>query len=152
MFVIYMDKFTSVMLNLARVIDAWRLIPRTMVGMYGFMIYKLFLWYTAIPTHEQISCSDNTLRTLIDSGMNTERAMDMACTIIDTVGGPTASQTSFVTVIIGLSSAIFAFYVNSGTGWERNASWNTTNNEGTFKRKTPTDQDSGKTRNAEIHE
>lgn len=115
-----MDRITTVLLKSAHVIDAWRVIPRAIVAMYGFMIYKLFQWYTDIPTHEETSCDDALIRTLIESGMDMERAMEMACTVVDTVGGPTGSQTSFVTVIIGLSSAMFGFYVNSGGAWRKN--------------------------------
>ena len=113
-----MEKFSDIMMNLAKIMDAWRVIPRVIVAMYGFMIYKLFVWYTGIPTHEEESCNDALVTTLIENGVEIDRAMEMACTIVGTVGGPTTQQTSFVTIIIGLSSAMFGFYVNSGGKWE----------------------------------
>lgn len=102
------------MLDIADILDAWRVIPRTMAAAYGFMVYKLFIWYTSIPTHEERECDNSILNTLINSGIDVQQAMEMACTIVGTVGGPTSQQTSFVTVIIGLSTGIFGFYVNSG--------------------------------------
>lgn len=104
----------GIMLDIAEIMDAWRIIPRLLVALYGFMIYELFIWYTKIPTHEEQRCNEALITTLVNNNIPIERAMEMACTIIDTVGGPTTQQTSFVTVIIGLSSAMFGFYVNSG--------------------------------------
>jgi len=112
-----MQKISDVLLEGAHIVDAWRLIPRAIVAMYGFMIYKLFVWYTSIPTHEETSCNNALVQTLLENNIDIDKAMELACTVVDTVGGPTGSQTSFVTVIVGLSSAMFGFYVNSGGNW-----------------------------------
>jgi hypothetical protein len=109
-----MKKIRDNMLYLAEIIDSWRVIPRAMAAAYGYMIFKLFTWYTNMPTYEERQCDDKILQTLISSGVEIRNAIDMACTVIGTVGGPTSEQTAFVTVIIGLSTAIFGFYVNSG--------------------------------------
>jgi len=106
------------MLELAKIMDAWRLVPRVIVAMYGIMIYKLFTWYTAIPTHDEKSCDSALIEVLLEQNIPVESVMEMSCTIIDTVGGPTTQQSSFVSIIIGLSSVMFAFYVNSGGKWE----------------------------------
>lgn len=113
-----MEKISDIMMQLARIMDAWRVIPRVIVGMYGFMIYKLFVWYTSMPTHEEKSCNESLVATLLDRGVDVNKAMELACTVVDTVGGPTTQQTSFVTIIVGLSSAMFGFYVSSGGKWE----------------------------------
>lgn len=113
-----MKKFNDTMMSLARIMDAWRVIPRVIVAMYGILIYKLFTWYTGIPTHTEKNCNDSLVQTLLENGVEVDRAMELACTIVGTVGGPTTQQTSFVTIIIGLASAMFGFYVNSGGKWE----------------------------------
>jgi len=136
-----MQKTVGVLLNGAHVIDAWRLIPRGIVGMYGFLIYKLFVWYTGIPTHEEKSCDDALIKTLLENNVDITIATEMACTIVDTVGGPTPAQTSFVTVIVGLSSAMFAFYVNSGGSWRTDTNFNTSisGNKGKIPWRKPND-------------
>jgi hypothetical protein len=109
-----MEKFKQHMLSLSEILDSWRVIPRIMAGAYGFMVYKLFIWYTSMPTYEEKECDNSILQTLLDKGIDVQSAMEMACTVVGTVGGPTSQQTSFVTIIISLSTGIFGFYVNSG--------------------------------------
>ena len=104
--------------------------PSCIIRMYGLMIYKLFLWYTNIETHEEETCDNALIQTLLEQNVDIDRATNIACTIIDTVGGPTSQQTSFVTIVIGLSSAIFGLYVNSGGEW-RNKSYNMYDHEPT---------------------
>lgn len=128
-----MSKCRRVLLELAHIIDAWRVIPRAMVAMYGLMIYKLFLWYTNIETFEETTCDNPLIQTLLEQNIDIEKATEIACTIVDTVGGPTSQQTSFVTIVIGLSSAIFGLYVNSGGDW-RNKNYNMYDHEPTGKK------------------
>lgn len=69
-------------------------------------------------THKQKTCDNPILDTLIGGGVDPDRAMELACTVSDVVGGPTTEQTIFVTGIIGLATAIFGLYVRTGRKWD----------------------------------
>ena len=43
------DKIRKVYLSIAEAIDAFRLIPRLLVGGYAWLVYKVVMWYMALP-------------------------------------------------------------------------------------------------------
>lgn len=106
-------------LSVGETIDKLRVVPRILVMLYIYLVYRLVVWYTAIETKLKTECDAALIKLLMDSGMSVEAASDLACTIVDAVGGPTTAQTTFVTAIIGLSTAIFKFYVETGTNWNK---------------------------------
>jgi len=114
-----MLKFRKYSLSLAESFDAWRVIPRIILVIYSFLVFHLYLWFKSIPTFIQEKCDPTILRMVLDKGISMEEAKIMACTIVDMVGGPTTSQTTFVTTIIGLSAGIFGLYTATGRKWER---------------------------------
>ncbi len=114
-----MLKFRKYSLSLAESFDAWRVIPRIILVIYSFLVFHLYLWFKSIPTFIQEKCDPTILRMVLDQGISMEEAKIMACTIVDMVGGPTTSQTAFVTTIIGLSTGIFGLYTATGRKWER---------------------------------
>lgn len=112
-------KFRLLSLTLAESFDSWRIIPRLIVMGYALLIANMYIWYKQIPTYVQEECNAAVLEVYISKkNLTTEEAKRLSCTVKDVVGGPTTSQTTFVTVITGLSSLIFAFYTNSGRRWE----------------------------------
>lgn len=114
-----MRKFKSWALALAESFDAWRLVPRTILLSYGYLVWSMYTWYKAIPIYVQTKCDGAVLEILIGKGMHMLQAKELACNIIGTVGGPTSEQTMFVTTIIGLSTGIFALYTTTGRKWQR---------------------------------
>lgn len=112
----------SMSLLLAEALDAWRVVPRIIVVCYAWLVFQLYLWYTKIPTFVQERCDPAVLQLFIDDGMSLEKAKDLACSVIDVVGGPTAAQSAFVTTIIGLSTGIFGLYTATGRKWDNNTS------------------------------
>lgn len=104
-------------LNVAEVFDAYRTVPRLFLIMYGVLVYKLYDWFISMQAHVQTACDSALIRILIESGVDIEQAQELACTVVGTIGGPTTQQAGFVTAIIGLSSVIFMFYINSGRNW-----------------------------------
>lgn len=111
-------KIKERILTFGEVIDKLRVVPRILVMLYIYLVYRLVTWYTSITTEIKTQCDSALIKLLMDSGMTVEDASNLACTIADSVGGPTPAQTTFVTAIIGLSTAIFKFYVDSGTNWD----------------------------------
>lgn len=105
-------------LQLAEAVDAWRVVPRLILVCYGWLVHELYLWYVKIPTYVQERCDAAVIQLFIDGGMALEKAQQLACTVIDVVGGPTAAQSAFVTTIIGLSTGIFGLYTSTGRRWD----------------------------------
>lgn len=110
--------FRRISLVIAESIDRWRVIPRIMLMAYGAMIVHVFLWYKSIPTFPLFKCDPATLKIFIDSGMAVDQAKSIACTIADTTGGPTVSQTTFVGTVFGLAPIIFGLYTSTGPKWD----------------------------------
>jgi hypothetical protein len=111
--------FRHISLVIAESVDAWRIIPRTILVLYSTLVFNLYLWYKSIPTYVQEQCDPSVLRVLMELQMSVEEAKVFACSVVDIVGGPTAAQSAFVTTIIGLSTGIFGLYVATGRKWER---------------------------------
>ena len=106
-------------LTIAESIDAWRVIPRAILILYGTLVFNLYTWFRSIPTYVQEQCNNVLLSEYLNSGLTLEDAKTVACQVIDVVGGPTAAQSAFVTTIIGLSTGIFGLYVATGRKWEQ---------------------------------
>ena len=113
-----MSKFKEISLSIAESIDAWRIIPRTILVLYSTLVFQLYVWYKSIPTYVQEQCDPTTLKVLLDTGLALDEAKVIACSVLDVVGGPTAAQSAFVTTIIGLSTGIFGLYVATGRKWD----------------------------------
>jgi hypothetical protein len=113
-----MKQFFSSALQFAEIMDSWRVVPRIIVTVYGYLVYKLYTWYRSLETIELRECDNAILNTLLERGIEVDRAMELSCSIVGITGGPTTEQTAFVTAIIGLSTAIFAFYVKTGRQWD----------------------------------
>lgn len=113
-----MKKLTEFVIDFARAFDALRVIPRFLLFAYGYLVYDMYTWYKSIPLVEKMSCDKDMIKILLDSGVSPEMAASLSCTVIDMVGGPSTAQASFVTIIIGLSTAIIGLYLNSGPKWD----------------------------------
>jgi len=113
------NSFRKWSLAMAESVDAWRLFPRALVGLYGVMVAMLANWFLHLETFNKTQCASDVLNTLLSKGIPLDKAQQVACTVVEVVGGPTTAQTAFVTAVIGLSTAIFAFYVNTGKDWSK---------------------------------
>lgn len=105
-------------LILAEAFDAWRIVPRTMLICYGWIVFQLYIWFKSIPTYVQEKCDPQVLTLALNKAMSLPEAKLLACTVVDVVGGPTSAQSAFVTTIIGLSTGIFGLYTATGRRWD----------------------------------
>lgn len=112
-----MANFKDKALALAEVFDAWRVVPRIMLLTYGYLVMHLYSWYRAIPIYVQTKCDGAVLEVLLGRDMNPIFAKELACNVIGTVGGPSSEQSMFASIIIGLSTGIFALYTTTGRKW-----------------------------------
>jgi hypothetical protein len=94
--------------------DAWRVVPRIILIVYGWMVWKVSVWYMSIPSANQMQCQADVLRTLFEQSVPIDQARSIACSIVDTIGGPTSEQTMFVSIFTGLSSVVIGLYLNTG--------------------------------------
>jgi len=92
-------------LAIAEWIDAWRLIPRALVGGYVFLLYKVINWYMDLEPHLIPNCvSDNAVDCIVQS--------------------PSTQHAALVTAVVGISAAVFGLYTTSGKKWNGFTAWN----------------------------
>lgn len=116
-----MANFRQKAMMWAEIADAWRVVPRTLITLYGILVLSLYSWYRTLETIELVECNASMIRTLVELGSSMEEAYEMSCVVTGVVGGPTTEQNIFVTAIIGLATGIFAFYVNTGRKWDKHS-------------------------------
>ena len=113
----FIMKFRKYSITLAESFDVWRIVPRTVLIAYSYLVLNLYLWFKSIPTFTQIKCDPVILRMLLDNHTDLVSAKSLACSVADVVGGPTTAQSAFVTTIVGLSTGIFALYTTTRRNW-----------------------------------
>lgn len=101
--------------------DAWRIVPRLLVFLYMAMVGWLLAWFNNIPTYTKVECQTDLFVKLVEKGIPLDKIQEVACHVVDVVGGPTTTHTVLVTTICGLSAAIFGLYTNSGRNWTQGA-------------------------------
>lgn len=120
-----LNTFRSWAMAGAEVIDAWRIVPRVILVAYGSLVWYLTQWYLSIETFTKTECSADVLKVLLDKNIPLEQAQHIACTVVDTVGGPTNGYTVLVTTICGLSTLVIGLYHNSSKDWSKSIlPWN----------------------------
>ena len=96
-------------LAIAEWIDAWRLIPRALVGGYVFLLYKVINWYMDLEPHLIPNCiSDNAVDCIVQA--------------------PSTQHAALVTAVVGISAAVFGLYTTSGKKWNGFTPWNKSDN------------------------
>lgn len=106
-------------LMVAEIFDAYRVVPRIILALYGTLLYKLYTWFSAIETVVKTTCDTVLIKFLVEHGENIIEAQQLACSVADVVGGPTTAQAAFVATVVGVAAPIFAFYTNTGRGWNK---------------------------------
>jgi hypothetical protein len=101
-------------LAMAEAIDAWRIIPRTLVALYGYMLYKVVYWYMTLESHIPKELLDRV------SELTPEQINSLM------IQKPTTQHTALVTAVVGISAAIFSLYSNSGKKWNGFTPWKPT--------------------------
>jgi len=98
------DRFRQIHLALAEMLDAWRIVPRALVGLYCWMLYKVVMWYMALEPHLIDKCvSQNTLDCIVQA--------------------PTTQHAALVTAVVGISAAVFGLYTSTGKKWNGFTFW-----------------------------
>ena len=119
------NKFRVMHLLLAEAFDAWRVVPRMFLALYGAMLWWLVKWFTTTRTIEKISCDKDLIIALADKHLSIEQMQSLACTVTDVihVTAPDTAHTVFATTVAGLATAVFAFYTTSAKDWSKGIGW-----------------------------
>lgn len=119
------NKFRVMHLLLAEAFDAWRVVPRMFLALYGAMLWWLVKWFTTSRTIEKITCDKDLIIDLSTKHFTMDQIQTLACTVTDVIriSAPDTAHTVFATTVAGLATAVFAFYANTGKDWNRGVTW-----------------------------
>ena len=92
-------------LAVAEWVDAWRMIPRLLVGAYAWMLWQVIDWYM-------------NLKPEIIEGCNVELLKEVCV-----VQAPSTQHAALVTAVVGVAAAVFGLYANSGRQWNGFSKW-----------------------------
>jgi len=99
------DTYRKAQMAVAELVDAWRIIPRLLVGGYAYLVWMVVKWYTELETYMVAGCVSETVTDCM-------------------VNAPSTQHAALVTTVIGMAAAIFALYTNSGRQWNGFTHWN----------------------------
>ena len=88
-------------------VDAWRIVPRIIVGGYAYMLWTVVTWYMALEPQLIENCATEILKELC------------------VAQAPSTQHAALVTAVIGISAAVFGLYSNSGRKWTGFTPWGT---------------------------
>ena len=98
------DKIRQIHLAMAEALDAWRIIPRTLVALYCYMLYKIIEWYMTLQPYVIDKCVSQNM--------------------IDCIAqAPTTQHAALVTAVVGISAAVFGLYASTGKKWNGFTFW-----------------------------
>jgi hypothetical protein len=95
----------------AELVDAWRVVPRLIAAGYGYMCWKVVVWYMKLEPHMIEGCDPTILA---------ERCLATV---------PSTQHAALVTAVVGIAAAVFGLYANSGKKWNGFTYWNKKTNE-----------------------
>ena len=99
------DTYRKGHLAVAELVDAWRVVPRLMVGAYSYLVYITVKWYMALEPKMIEGCVSEVVTNCIYQA-------------------PTTQHAALVTAVVGVSAAVFGLYTNSGRKWNGFTNWN----------------------------
>ena len=100
------DAWRKLHMSMAEFIDAWRIIPRTVVLIYGYGMWQVGEWYMSLKPYVLDNCNVSILK---------EKCI---------IEAPTTEHMALVTAILAVAAAVFGLYTNSGRKWNGFTHWN----------------------------
>lgn len=110
------DMWRKFHLAIAEWVDAWRLLPRAIVILFGYGAYHVTVWYMGLKPYIMAGC--------IQAGGKVSECI---------VQAPTTQHTALLSALFALAAAVFAFYTNTGRKWNEKGfvPWNKSKTETT---------------------
>ena len=104
------DRRRKLHLSVAEFMDAWRVVPRLLIGLYCWITYEVITWYM-------------NLKPYVLEGCNVEKVGEQCIVAAQTTG-----QSLLVSAIFGAATGIFGLYASTGRKWGEGVSnWRTKN-------------------------
>ena len=104
------DRRRKLHLSMAEFLDAWRLFPRLLIGLYCWITYEVITWYMSLQPYIIDDCNVEILK---------ENCV---------VAAQTTGQSLLVSAIFGAATGIFGLYASTGRKWGEGVSnWRTKN-------------------------
>lgn len=100
------NKFRRGYLAFSEMVDAFRVLPRALVALYCYLIYKVVNWYMELSPYMIEGCNSAVVKDCI-------------------VQAPTTQHAALVTAVVGIAAAIFGLYASTGRKWEGFTPWKT---------------------------
>lgn len=101
------DSWRKFHLAIAEWIDAWRIIPRGVVILFGYGVYHVTSWYMNLVPYILEGC--------VEAGGTISECLMQA---------PTTQHTALLSALFALAAAVFAFYTGAGRKWNGFSHWN----------------------------
>lgn len=101
------DAWRKFHLAIAEWIDAWRIIPRAVVILFGYGAYEVTRWYMNLQPYLLEGC--------VEQGGKIAECL---------ISAPTTQHTALLSALFALAAAVFAFYTNAGRKWNGFSHWN----------------------------
>jgi len=101
------DSWRKFHLSVAEWVDAWRIIPRGVVILFGYGVYHVTKWYMELAPYLLEGC--------IKAGGTVPECL---------ISAPTTQHTALLSALFALAAAVFAFYSNAGRKWNGFSHWN----------------------------
>ena len=100
------DAWRKFHMAIAELIDAWRIIPRILVGCYAYLTWDIVQWYQSLKPYVLANCNVEILKE--------------ACI----VNQPTTDHMALVTAVIAMAGVVFGLYTGTGKKWGEFIYWN----------------------------
>lgn len=101
------DSWRKAQLAIAEWVDAWRIIPRGVVILFGYGVYHVTKWYMELTPYILEGC--------VEAGGKVPECI---------VQAPTTQHTALLSALFALAAAVFAFYSGAGRKWNGFSNWN----------------------------
>jgi hypothetical protein len=109
-------KMTKV-LQTAEMIDAMRVVPRIILALYTYGLYRIVEWYIEFELLYTTKCDSATLNVLMSNGVPLDQAQAIACSVSEVIGHPNG-YTALVATMVGAAAVVFGLYSRSGRSWD----------------------------------
>ena len=104
------DTYRKAHLSVAELVDAWRVVPRLLVGGYSYLIFVVVKWYMSLEPGMIEDCMSLTVTECIYQA-------------------PTTQHAALVTAVVGIAAVVFGVYANSSRKWNGFTFWNSKTEE-----------------------
>jgi len=98
------DRIRLIYMAVAEAVDVFRVLPRALVALYCYLLYKVVNWYMNLHPVMIEGCKSDTVLQCLEQAPTTQHAV-------------------LVTATVGVAAAIFGLYSSTGKKWNGFTYW-----------------------------